>query len=183
MTTATTPIWLLDVDGVLNALPYRGESPGGWDDYQSFRCDTDGGFRYLITYSPTLMACIRALHESGAVEIRWLTTWGRGANFRLNKELGLPDFTVAGEPDVLSGFAGAPNHRWWKFDDARRAHEAEPHRPIIWTDDDLSYVPDAHAWAVDKGFLAISTNPITGITPVDIARVVEFIDEHAAAAA
>ena len=176
----TTPIWLLDVDGVLNALPWRSRNAHqapkpAWPDYTTCRSDTDGGDRYLITYSPTLMAAIRHLHESGAVEVRWLTTWGRGANFRLNKQLGLPEFDVAGEPDVLSGFAGAPNHHWWKFDDARRVHAAEPHRSLIWTDDDLVHVPDALDWAVGQGFLAISTDDKHGITPHDLDRVRRFV--------
>lgn len=177
----TTPIWLLDVDGVLNALPWRTRRfqkeplEPAWPDYTQCRSDTDGGDRYVITYSPTLMKAIRELHESGAVEVRWLTTWGRGANFRLNKQLGLPEFAVAGEPDIISGFAGAPAHHWWKLDDARRAHAAEPHRPFIWTDDDLAAVKDARDWAGDNGVLAIATDDRSGITPHDLERITNFV--------
>ena len=190
--TNKTPIWLLDVDGVLNALPWRGATDWtglpskSWDDYlvghaSPDPADADRGPKggYTITYSPELMRRIRELHESGAVEVRWLTTWGRGANLELRELLDLPEFVVAGEPDVLSGFAGAPAHRWWKFDDARRVREAEPDRPIIWTDDDLVHVSEACEWAKAEGVFAISTDDTRGITPVDFDNIVAFIERKA----
>src|SRR4051794_18921570 len=113
----TTPVWLLDVDGVLNALPdWNADEPApdhAWQDYEVVTASprVHDQHKYRITYSPTLTKAIHDLHESGAVEVRWLTTWGRGANVELADKLGLQHFDVAGEPDVLSGFAGAPEHR------------------------------------------------------------------------
>lgn len=173
----TTPIWLLDVDGVLNALPHR-RRDDVWPDYTKVQCAPGPNEQvYTITFSPTLMKRIRKLHESGAVEVRWLTTWGHGANYRLNKLLGLPEFEIAGEPQEVSGYGGTAwtVHRWWKFGDAWRTHAVEPDRPIIWTDDDLNAVPEALEWADDIGALAICTNISTGLTPDDMDRIEKFV--------
>ena len=64
---ADVPILLLDVDGVLNAA--RVDLPAGWQR------GTFNGF--VLTWDPTVTARLRELHESGRVEIQWLTTWAR----------------------------------------------------------------------------------------------------------
>src|ERR687884_525237 len=68
--TSDVPILLLDVDGVLNAA--RVDLPAGW---------TRGTFNgYVLTWDPTVTARLRELHESGRVEIQWLTTWTTDAD-------------------------------------------------------------------------------------------------------
>lgn len=185
----TTPIWLLDVDGVLNALPWasaRWEKGVGatvesaWADLTETRSTPDlhldPADGYHITYSPALMREIRKLHESGAVEVRWLTTWGSGANVHLNKQLGLPAFDVAGEPPETIGYTGQYSSRtWWKLGHVERIHAEEPHRPIIWTDDDLEHVDYAREWAHSLGFLPLAPDETVGITPGDLQRIKEFI--------
>ena len=64
MTSIRPPLLLLDVDGVLNAM--RWELPPGWEQ---------GVFNgYVLSWDPTITARLRDLHESGRVEIQWLTT-------------------------------------------------------------------------------------------------------------
>lgn len=179
----TTPIWLLDVDGVINALPWRGDATDeSWDDYATGYAspspDRGPNRGYEITYSPTLLARIRELHESGAVEVRWLTTWGHGANGESLRALtGLPELEVAGDPMIVSGFAGAPSRYWWKFDDARRVREEEPDRPIIWTDDDLKSFDDACKWASENNVFAIAPDDVTGLTPLNLHWIEQFVEE------
>ena len=74
------PILLLDVDGVLNAP--RRELPEGWQR------GTFNGF--LLSWDPTITARLRELHESGRVEIQWLTTWTTDADRLLAEPMGLP---------------------------------------------------------------------------------------------
>lgn len=115
----------------------------------------------MITFAPELMAGIRELHESAAVEIRWLTTWGPDANDGLRELLGLPEFAVAGTPEYASA--------WWKLPCAVRA--VEERRPVIWTDDDLDASDTARRWASNVGMLAIAPDPAVGLTPADLETI------------
>lgn len=129
------PIWLLDVDGVLNAFDETRPVLGDWGDWQTF---TARGFP--IRYSPTMVGRILALHESGAVEVRWLTTWGRHANTDLTP-LGFPEFAVAAEMPFRE------RDGWWKYPVAKELFEQG--QAIIWTDDDITYSSDALDWLRD----------------------------------
>ncbi len=62
--TVERPILLLDVDGILNAP--RRELSEGWQR---------GTFNGFCCPGPPVTARLRELHESGRVEIQWLTTW------------------------------------------------------------------------------------------------------------
>src|SRR5262249_22069995 len=63
------PVWLLDVDGVINAgSPGWGGAPRTGNAYSS-------GMEFRIRWAPPLVARIRALHDRGAAEIRWCSTW------------------------------------------------------------------------------------------------------------
>ncbi len=130
--TGGTPIWLLDVDGVVNAFDETRPVLGDWDDWQTF---TACGFP--MRYSPAMTSRIRTLHETGQVEVRWLTTWGRKANTDL-KPFGLPEFEVAAEQPFHERLS------WWKLPVAQElfAHG----NAIIWTDDDIRYSSSATNW-------------------------------------
>src|SRR3954462_7884189 len=74
------PILLLDVDGVLNAAKW--ELAEGWQR---------GNFRgFQLSWDPTVTARLRELHQSGRVEIQWLTTWTTNADRLLAEPMGLP---------------------------------------------------------------------------------------------
>ena len=122
------PIWLLDVDGVLNAFHDSGPVLGDWGDWQTF---TSNGFP--IRYSPAMTAHIRGLHERGTVEVRWLTTWGAMANTHL-KEFGLPEFEVAAEAPFRE------RDGWWKLPVAQALFDQG--HAIIWTDDAMKWMND-----------------------------------------
>lgn len=134
MSDLTVPIWLLDFDGVLNAFDPAAPVLGDWDDWKTF---VARGFR--IRYSPKMTARILALHESGVVEVRWLTTWGRFANDELSPQLGLPEFTVAGEMPFRE------RGGWWKLPIAQELF-SQGHS-LVWTDDDIINSTPAVEWA------------------------------------
>lgn len=160
---SSLPIWLLDVDGVLNAICHPDRPPKTWDRWQRGTAGA-GGERFVITFAPDLMAAIRELHDSAVVEIRWLTTWAYDANRGLRELLDLPEFPVAGEPERASA--------WWKLPYAVRT--VEEGRPVIWTDDDLDYSGAARDWAADVGILAIAPHPAVGLTPADLNTIRAF---------
>ncbi|MGY1690333.1 HAD domain-containing protein [Geodermatophilus sp. SYSU D01105] len=134
--TDDVPILLLDVDGVLNAACV--DLPEGWQR------GTFNGF--VLSWDPTITARLRDLHESGRVEIQWLTTWAANADELLAEPMGLPrglrvhareDAAPTGFLGPLGGASG-----WWKLDAARAVAEAEPDRRIVWVDDDLAQQAD-----------------------------------------
>ncbi|HYY11924.1 MAG TPA: hypothetical protein VE781_13380 [Kineosporiaceae bacterium] len=86
--TEIRPLWLLDVDGVVNA-----DRPG-WGGSPRSRQVAADGVLWRIRWAPALVERIRALHRSGRVEIRWASTW-IGSTPALAAALALPDFEPA----------------------------------------------------------------------------------------
>ncbi len=166
----TRPVWLLDCDGVVNAW-----NPG-WDAPRAERrvpSATTGG-TFTIRYAPALIDRIRALHESGLVEIRWCSTWC-GDTVNLAAALGLPAFPDCWD-DYRNGFEGSRAKL-----DAARAVAAEG-RPLIWTDDDLTPVEgnalyDELSDAVPT--LLIRPDDRHGLQPRHLDAIEAFIAEEA----
>ena len=154
------PVLLLDVDGVVNAL--RFEPPDGWQ-----RGLFDG---FLITWDPTVTARLRELHESGRVEIHWLTTWTTNADRLLAEPMGLPRglVTHARADSAPIGFSGVFGGRssWWKLAAARAVADSEPDRRIIWVDDDLAMqAADTGDWlAANPHVLVVAPDLFVGLT-------------------
>jgi hypothetical protein len=166
-------IFLLDVDGVLNSVPVwaqDGEStecpwPSGW---QTFRAQFHGN-EYDINFAEDLTRELLEIHESGLAEVKWLTTWGAGANVYLAKRFGFPHFEVVGEP----GFAT----EWWKFPLAKGVAEAAD--LVVWADDDLAMDPAPLRWANEQPHvLPLAPDPYIGLTPEDIQQARAFLRRH-----
>jgi hypothetical protein len=165
--TTDVPILLLDVDGVLNAA--RMDLPEGWER------GTFNGF--VLTWDPTVTARLRELHESGRVEIQWLTTWAWNADQLLAEPMGLPRGlkTHAEEGATPTGFLGAFGGAsgWWKLDLARKVAEAEPDRRIIWIDDDLAeQAADTGDWlAANPHVLVVAPDLFAGLTHAQLDAI------------
>ena len=126
------PIWLLDVDGVINALC----APKTWDEHKEGIAHLDDG-SYKICWSEELIRAIELINKED-VEVRWLTTWGHYANEVLRPLVNLEEeFPVQAEPVYASGYGGA-SLSYTTFDWKYMAvlEVLEEGRPIIWTDDD-----------------------------------------------
>jgi hypothetical protein len=165
--TSDLPILLLDVDGVLNAA--RVDLPDGW---------ARGRFNgYVLTWDPTVTARLRELHESGRVEIQWLTTWTTDADRLLAEPMGLPRglVTHARGDSAPTGFAGVFGGRsgWWKLTAAQAVAEAEPDRRIVWVDDDLAMqAVDTGDWlAAHPHVLVVAPDLFVGLTHEQLDRI------------
>lgn len=192
MTTADRPerpIWLLDVDGVLNAATATPDE-SAWPVWRTGEAIAAGG-EWPITWAEPVADAITRIHGTGLVDILWLTTWEDAANESLGPLLGLPELPVAsrvrpeGSGEGAHGFVGTragARRPWWKFDVAERILDPEPLRPLIWTDDDLSWEPDARAWAEQRPSPTLLIAPATdvGLTAEHLAAIEEFCREHGA---
>ena len=164
--TPPPPVLLLDVDGVLNAV--RPDLPEGWQR---------GRFNgYVLSWDPSVVARLRAMHESGAVELQWLTTWTEMADRLLAGPLGLPRGLRTHGRDVGStGFGGSLRglSGWWKLTAAQAVARAEPARRIVWIDDDLAeQAEDTREWIDQRGeLLVVAPDWSTGLTHGELDRV------------
>ncbi|MGY2065640.1 HAD domain-containing protein [Blastococcus sp. SYSU DS0619] len=164
--TAPPPVLLLDVDGVLNAL--RRDLPEGW------RRGTFHG--YVLSWDPSVVARLREWHDSGRVELQWLTTWTELADQLLAEPMGLPRGLRTHSRDVLpTGFGGPLGALtgWWKLAAAREVAEAEPGRRIVWIDDDLAdQAEDTSEWLAASGqVLVVAPDHVLGLTHAELDRV------------
>src|SRR3954454_16615641 len=165
--TSDVPILLLDVDGVLNAA--RVELPEGWQQ------GTFHGF--VLSWGPTVTARLRELHESGRVEIQWLTTWTTDADKLLAEPMGLPRGLTTHDRDdaAPTGFLGALGgiSDWWKLAAARSVAEAQPDRRIIWIDDDLAeQADDTGEWlAANPHVLGVAPDLFEGLTHEQLDQI------------
>jgi hypothetical protein len=167
------PVLLLDVDGVLNAV--RPDLPEGW------RRGTFNG--YVLSWDPTVAARLGEWHETGRVELQWLTTWTRHADRLLAEPMGLPrGLRTHDREEVLpTGFGGSLRglSGWWKLAAARAVAEAEPDRRIVWIDDDLAeQAEDTSEWLAAHGqVLVVAPEFMRGLTHAELDRVEAWLAE------
>ena len=170
---APRPVLLLDVAGVLNAV--QSDLPKGW------RRGTYNG--YVLSWDPTVTARLRDWHESGRVELQWLTTWTERADHLLAEPMGLPrGLRTHGRDDVLpTGFEGRLGglSGWWKLAAARAVAEAEPARRIVWIDDDLAeQAEDTSEWLATNGqVLVVAPDFVEGLTHAELDRVEAWLGD------
>lgn len=161
-----TPVWLLDVDGVINvSKPRWHEQPRSGYAYAE-------GHGYKMRWAPTLVRRIEELRSTGLVELRWCTTWCYWAD-QLEY--------LWGWPHVARAFTGTETHpelvRIAKHD-AARAVVGEGRR-LIWTDDvevptegdlydDLTFVGRRN------GVLLIKPDGRYGLTPAHLELIERF---------
>jgi hypothetical protein len=165
----TVPVWLLDIDGVINAAT-RGKPPThAWPatDWIDTRAKT-----WRILAARPVLDFIRTVHEKGMAEIRWHTTWQHDAQL-LADALDLPTFSVQHAPEFDELRAG-----WWKLPAAHRA--LDEGRGLVWTDDDIAVeVSDVELASFAMAGAVVLTPPVrTGLCP----RHLEQIDTYLAKA-
>lgn len=165
--TSEPPVWLLDVDGVVNAFR------AGWYAAPSVVqvYSVADAYDYRIRYEPRLVEAIRRIHVSGQATVTWCSTWCSDAA-ALEHALDLPELPRAFN-DPVTGPA------------ASQAKLAAAHRVItsgrrlIWTDD---VEVDLHAdvcapWAADGRALLISPNATRGLRSQHLRRIERFLQQ------
>jgi hypothetical protein len=162
------PVVLLDVDGVVNAVPWGDKKVhDGFNDFCQTIC---AGFR--ITYSPKMGERLAALDA----DIVWLTTWEQDdmANAWIAPLFGWDPLPILHASDEWY------RPGWWKSSILEKFIRNDP-RPFVWLDDDLSSEERRGGidWVKDVNvpYLLISPQTANGLQPEHLDRVEEFIDE------
>jgi hypothetical protein len=169
---------LLDIDGVLNAT--RREFPTHiWprNDWTSFKA-MGNRFEWTLKVARPVVDFIQEVHASGLVEIRWHTTWQHAAQ-NVAQELGLPEFPVHEAPEYnAQAWESSTVGEWWKLPGAWRVIDVE-RRPLIWTDDDISFMCTKEQLASLRAagkVLLVEPSSIEGLVKNHLTKIKEFID-------
>ena len=163
------PVWLLDVDGVVNA------SRPGWHaaPYQgTVRADSRS---WKFRWDPSVTSFIREVALAELAEVRWSSTW---VPWRAGVErtLRLPELPVAfaideGKEQDVDALKRS----------AALAVVEQERRPLVWTDDDV--VPGFgplrdRLEAAGVPLLLIAPAFARGLRPDDIETIRAFLVEH-----
>jgi hypothetical protein len=169
------PLWLLDIDGVLNAL-VRGPLPDIWptDAWVQRLVVTEvpdrGRMSLPIVAARPVLEFVRRVHESGLAEIRWHSTWRGAAITAFAPVLGLPgDIAISIAPE----WSERPVLQWWKQPAAERAVAAG--RRLVWTDDDLRVFADDTAHLAGPDTLLLAPEPTLGLTADELDAIEAFL--------
>lgn len=160
------PVWLLDVDGVLNA------TKPGWGAAPLTRTVYADAVAFHMRFAPALLRRLRELHHAGAVEVRWATTWVDHID-QITGLMGLPSwqcaFTLAG-----TGRDAAAA----KYAAAMDVVQTERRR-LIWTDDEAIPADGTHAHrrltAAGPSVLLIRPAANRGLRPEHLDRIEAFL--------
>lgn len=176
-TPSNVPVWLLDVDGVVNARRPAWDQP-----FAQGHAFVDG-VTYRLQWAPALTRYIKAVHKRRAAEIRWATTWVDHVH-QVERLLRLPAFRTAFRGLGTSPAVAAPDR---KLDAALHVVEVE-RRPLIWTDDDAIPPPGPQRQRLEDAgvpILLLAPDPFEGLGPSDLDRIDAFltsvVDDEAAA--
>jgi len=157
--TSSLPLFLLDVDGVLN--PYAAPAcPPGYTEHE------------LFPGEEPVRICAAHGHWLGELATRfqlvWATAWGAEANRLLAPLLQLPGLPVI-------GFPPPPFH---PGDKLRFVIDYAGNRPLTWVDDQL--LPHAYAWAASRRAptLLIGIDPAEGLTRPVIDQSLRWADNQ-----
>jgi len=172
------PVWLLDLDGVVNAAS-RSFPTHAWpgDTWQGIEAEDEEGLTWPIKTARPVVDFLTDVYESGRAEIRWHTTW-QGHAVHVGRQLGLPDFGVQEAPE----YKGFETERWWKTAAARRVLAKEG-RDLLWTDDDADRElgTDERAELSRLGrLLIVCPDSRTGLCKKHLSRIDQFLDDPVA---
>lgn len=155
----------LDVDGVINA-----QMPFGWGRLQNGHGKDSEGYEFRIRWAPRMIEELTKLD----VDLVWTTTWRSAAETAIAPLTGLTLPSRVLHP--LSGVTTFPSIHW-KLE-ALIADQRESPSPFIWVDDEIGMRDMFVAEALNG--LAISANPVIGISVANVEAMQRYIAAAAA---
>ncbi len=174
MTQPSVPVWLLDIDGVINALargPVRGSFPRDAWAQHAVEAEIPGLGPMLlpILVAQPVLQFIRDVHQAQTAQVLWHSTWRTAAMTELAPTLGLPPIPISVAPEWTERPPG-----WWKLPAAQRVVASG--RRLVWTDDDITHYGNELGDLADRqDALLICPDPDTGLTQRDLDRIADFL--------
>lgn len=181
MSNDQLPVWLLDIDGVVNATSKKPPTYLWSEDKWITTTVKNSMGEFPILTAKPVVDFINEIHDSGRAEIRWHTTWQEEA-LDLGDAVGFRSFRVADAPEYHSYgprfmaqrlAAGKPT--WWKLPAAERVVEEEK-RPLLWTDDDIGWELRNYNLPMTDGF-TVSPDSMTGLTPKHLKKIDHWLTQ------
>lgn len=175
--TIMKPVWLLDIDGVINAVTRK--TPKTWPENDWIKIKIAS---FPFNVSKSVLNFIHEVYESNLVDIKWHTTWQHDANDKVGLALDLPKFEVFHAPEYLEHEPWAHIYKkctWWKLPSVNKLLETGC--SIIWTDDDIclnTYDSD-YINPKDKLYtnsLLIKPQTNLGLTPKHVTQIREYLE-------
>jgi hypothetical protein len=156
MDAAEPPVWLLDVDGVINVRRPR------WSAAPHKGVAVAEGVGWPLRWAPALVARIRRLHRDGVVEARWCSTWCAWPT-EIERALRMPPLPRA--------FGDVPDFSVAKLAAARAVLLGG--RRLVWTDDVVVPEPSPLRDEFTAGgrALLIRPDPRHGLTPAHMDEI------------
>lgn len=154
------PVWLLDIDGVVNKL--GGRSAG---DNMGIADTSDGGM-YNITWRSSVTNFINKVISEGRADVRLCSTWVSDAK-AMTDLLGLPELPLAFPADTDRYFIRAE-----KLTAATTLKSAGV--PFVWSDDEA--IPTL--FRGNERTLIIEPDPYVGLTQSELSAISHFLDQH-----
>jgi hypothetical protein len=172
------PLWLLDIDGVVNS-PTPEVPTEVWDDWVQTSAWSPSGTWQIHTAVP-VRDFITHVHESGLAEIRWHSTW-QEFSVNVGDAVGLPRFPIQDAPEAHKyGFSDA---RWWKLPAVWRellGRGPGGNRPVLWTDDDMDCLTGEQQTALTAaGCKLVRPNFRTGLNAEDLKEIETYLLQYA----
>lgn len=176
---ARVPVWLLDIDGVINAAvrPKASMPTHAWPASDWIDTKADGRSQtWRIVAATSVLDFIRSVHHDGLAEIRWHTTW-QELSTEVAEALDLPEFSVQEAPEFDDVEEYLRRDRWWKLPAVWRVLRNEGRR-VVWTDDDAStdLTTDQNTRLAAAGCLIVSPDPMTGLCSKHLRKIAAFLD-------
>jgi hypothetical protein len=165
-------VWLLDVDGVINAnRPGWGAAPRRQNVWSR-----QDGTHYLIRWAPALVRRIRTLHTRGVVEVRWCTTWCPDAD-ALERLWSLPPLRRALNAEPMPRGADC-----WPLKRAAADAVLAEGSALIWSDDEALPPPGPERERLTAAGRALLIAPRAnrGLQPGHLDAIEVFAAGHAA---
>ncbi|BBX82196.1 hypothetical protein [Mycolicibacterium aubagnense] len=186
-----TAVWLLDFDGVINALSKRG-GRSYWPEWSSATVAHPEGdltsagdpVHLPLLWSPAVIAVIAEAARAG-IDVRWLSTW-REHTKRLPEIIpGLPDLPWLDETILDTRASDDLDPRLamesgpWKVLVARAFVPAGA--ALLWTEDSLTVDLLSESWRRSRTAptTLIRPRPATGLISREVNEIREWIHTHA----
>lgn len=177
------PLWLLDFDGVLNAISKRGMNTG-WHTWNTASVKSplpgEDNVHYPLLWASETVQAVADAHDAG-VRVVWLTTWREHTALLPPLMNGLPSDLEFWDEDTVLAAGGKLDpmlqlNQQWKYDTARQL--VPDGVPVLWTDDNLPYILRKGArWASSRpgGTTSIAPTQTLGLSKRQTFEVNEWV--------